>query len=85
MKQKIDHELKIWPQYYELVKSDIKPWEIRKNDRNYQIGDIIRFKEFDPKTNQYTGRNFVRRIMFLFKQDGFGLQKGYCIFNVIKT
>ena len=29
------HELKIKPQYYEDIKIGLKPFEIRKNDRDF--------------------------------------------------
>ena len=35
------HELKINPQYYEDVKIGLKPFEIRKNDREFKLGDIL--------------------------------------------
>ena len=41
------HELKISPEYYDAVVNGIKPFEIRKNDRNYSVGDALRLREFD--------------------------------------
>lgn len=35
------HELKIKPQYYEDIKIGLKPFEIRKNDRDFKLGDIL--------------------------------------------
>ena len=37
------HELKIKKEYYLAVSSGLKTFEIRKNDRNFQIGDLIHF------------------------------------------
>ena len=48
------HELKILPQYFEAVKSGHKNFELRKDDRNYQVWDLITLREFDGK--QYTER-----------------------------
>ena len=42
------HELKIWPSFYEEVKSGRKPFDIRRNDRGFQKGDTITFREWDP-------------------------------------
>lgn len=42
------HHLKIWPQYYEAVRDGRKTFEIRKNDRGFQAGDMVELKWFDP-------------------------------------
>jgi hypothetical protein len=38
-KKSITHELKILPVYFEAVANGRKQFEIRKNDRDFQIGD----------------------------------------------
>ena len=47
------HELKIWPQYYCRVADGSKTFEVRKNDRGFQLGDTVVLKEFDPKLERY--------------------------------
>jgi hypothetical protein len=42
------HELKIWPVYYQAVKSGQKTFELRNNDRGFQKGDRVILREFDP-------------------------------------
>ena len=37
------HELKIKDEYYEDIISGTKKAELRKNDRDYQVGDLIHF------------------------------------------
>lgn len=43
------HKVKCWTQLFERVKDGIKPFDVRKNDRDYQAGDILVLEEFDPK------------------------------------
>lgn len=43
------HELKIWPQFYKLVAEGSKTFEVRKNDRDFQVGDEVKLKYFDPE------------------------------------
>ena len=43
------HELKIWPQYYERVKEGLKTFEVRLDDRGFQVGDTVILKEFNPR------------------------------------
>lgn len=43
-----EHELKCRPEYFQRIVSGQKTFEVRKNDRNYQVGDTLVLKEFDP-------------------------------------
>lgn len=43
------HELKIDPKYYLDVASGKKTFEIRQNDRHYQVGDIVQLKQWTEK------------------------------------
>ena len=72
------HELKIDPKYFELVQDGIKNWEIRKNDRKFKVGDIVRLKEYQNDT--FTNRELIRRFIGIF--DEFGLDKGYVILTL---
>jgi hypothetical protein len=55
------HELKIWPEYFEPVWEYKKTFEIRVNDRNFQVGDLLYLREWDPELEEYTGREMMRR------------------------
>ena len=43
------HELKIKREYFNAIKSGEKTFEIRKNDRDFQVGDIINFTVVEEK------------------------------------
>ena len=55
------HNLKIRPNYFKDVIAEIKKFEIRFNDRGFEVGDLIVLEEFDNKG--YTGR-YVNAEMF---------------------
>ncbi|TGA93852.1 DUF3850 domain-containing protein [Lactobacillus johnsonii] len=59
------HELKILPEYFKAQKAGKKNFEIRKNDRNYKIGDKLVLKEYDSKTDSFTGQSFITEITFI--------------------
>lgn len=58
------HELKIWPEFFEAQDDGRKPWEVRNNDRDYQVGDKLLLTEWSPETG-YTGRCMVRVITYM--------------------
>lgn len=71
------HEIKILSNYFEAVRLGIKNFEIRKNDRNYRIGDNVVLKEW--KGDKYTGREIKKRITYIVYGPCYGLTKGNCV------
>lgn len=53
----MNHELKIWPQYYARVLDGSKTFEVRKNDRDYQPGDHVVLREWNPDAGQAPGED----------------------------
>lgn len=43
------HNLKIKPCYFKDVVSGVKTFEVRFNDRNFKMGDILVLEEFDDR------------------------------------
>jgi len=48
----MEHELKCNPEYFSRIAMRQKTFEIRKNDRDYQVGDTLILREYDPKTGR---------------------------------
>jgi len=53
------HDLKIYPEYWEDIATGKKTFEVRKNDRDYQVGDLLLLRKFDPAKNNYVNFNEV--------------------------
>jgi hypothetical protein len=72
------HELKILPQYYKEVKEGNKNFELRKNDRDYKVHDIIRLRAWD---GEYVDKApLERQIKYILKDcPEYGLKDGYVI------
>lgn len=56
---------KIPPDYFELVQSGKKRFELRLNDFNIKEGDTLVLEEWDPKTKEYTGRKIEKEIDYV--------------------
>ena len=74
------HKLKLNAAYYDDSASGIKTFEIRNNDRNFKVGDILELREyawsvFDGK-GAYTGDVHWKIITYIM-DDGEYLRDGY--------
>ena len=60
----MNHELKIQSEYFSEVINKTKTFEIRKNDRDFKVGDRITLREIDS-FGRYTGRIAFRKITYI--------------------
>lgn len=75
------HELKIYPQYYRAVIERRKTFEVRKKDRNFVVGDSVCLREYDPFTDEYTGRMWYGNITYILDNDLY-CKNGYVIMSI---
>jgi hypothetical protein len=76
------HELKIWPHHLSAILSGHKQFEIRLNDRNFEIGDLLMLKEYDPEKSEYTGRWTARKVASMVTRFP-GLVEGYVVMGLV--
>lgn len=86
------HELKIDIKYFEDVKKGIKTFELRKNDRDFKVGDILILKEYYQgdidytegiyTSPHYTNREITKEIIYILEGGQYGLQKCYVILGI---
>lgn len=70
------HKLKLAKMFFEDVRLGRKSFELRKNDGDYKIGDILELREMD--NGEQTGRVIEKEITYIL--EGFaGLKEDYCI------
>lgn len=72
------HELKTWPSYFMYLPEGEKTFEVRKNDRDYAIGDRLILREWDNDEG-YSGRKEERTISYIMKGGQFGVEPGYVV------
>jgi len=56
------HHLKTWPAYFKATFEGKKDFDIRKDDRSFDVGDFLILAEYDQRTGEFTGRAMGRRI-----------------------
>src|SRR5690606_9869902 len=76
------HHLKILDQYYEDIESGLKTFEVRFNDRNYEVGDIIQFNVIND--NKITLKQTLTKylITYVLKDINY-LKPGYLVMSII--
>lgn len=76
----MEHELKIYPIYFEDIVSRRKTFEVRKNDRKFQIGDVLVLKEWD--NIKYSGKEAKVKVIYLMDDRFIGIQPGYVVMGI---
>ena len=70
------HQIRLGASFFEDACSNIKSFELRKNDGGYKKGDILELMELADGRN--TGRT-VRKLVTYILEDYTGLEDGFCI------
>lgn len=78
------HDLKTWPEFFSAVESGAKTFEIRLNDRDYKIGDVLKLREWDRSTGEHTGKVVFRRVTYITTNSTF-VPAGYCCMGLSKV
>ncbi len=67
------HELKIWPEPFELIRIGAKTFEVREErskstgGRRFEGGDVLRLREWDHARRRFTGRVLDVRVMEILR------------------
>ena len=73
------HELKLRKEFFDYVRFGIKKFEIRKDDRGFNVGDTLVLKEIDEAGSE-TGRYLVRQVYYIYR--GEFCLPGYCVMSI---
>jgi uncharacterized protein DUF3850 len=83
------HSVKSWPDFFVPVFYGDKTFELRRDDRCYAVGDVIRLHEYDDRAGKFTGRVCCRMITYILRGVGpgaitplLGLARGYAILGL---
>ena len=78
------HKLKVWLKYYTDIDNRNKTFELRKNDRGFEVNDYLFLKPYDndKQCEVQIGRALAKITYILTDAKEFGLMDGYAILGL---
>lgn len=74
------HELKTEPKYFQAVRDGKKLFEIRRNDRNFKVGELLILQEYS-RFQGYTGEQTVMVVTYIMSDERY-LPPGYVAMSI---
>lgn len=82
------HKLKTWTNAWEAMNDGRKGFEWRKDDRGYEVGDILELERYDPSrpdhSQPYWPESLLRVEVTYILRGMFDVPPGYCIMSTRK-
>lgn len=79
------HELKCIDPYFDQVCEGKKKFEYRKDDRGYEVGDILVLRQWDRVLKEYSGWACKVRVTHILRPEPrlpVHLPQGFCIMSI---
>ena len=92
------HELKTWPEYFAAIVSGVKTFEIRKDDRHFEVGDTLVLRKWEPMEmpdnwgfyedcpepgGAYTGEQISRLVTYCLRNcEALGVVPGFVVMGL---
>lgn len=79
------HTVKCWTEFFGPISDGRKTFDLRIDDRDYQVGDNIIQEEFRHGVGEFTGRECRCEITYIGRGrsfERFGLAPGYAILAI---
>lgn len=80
-REPITHKLKCVSPFFDDIWRHRKLFDIRKNDRDYQVNDNLEIWHFDPETQTYPGRSITAKIGYILSDPEY-VKKGFVIIQL---
>lgn len=89
------HELKTWAIYWDAVERGEKLFEVRKNDRFFQVGDVVELHRWNPdklcfedqrgECSSYPQKAGTLRFRVgpVLQGGQFGIEPAFCVFSLL--
>lgn len=82
------HDVKSWTRFFRPIVSGERVHELRRNDRDYRVGDRMHLREYDDVSDTYTGSYCEAAITSITSREipcavsDQGLNPDYCILSI---
>lgn len=81
------HKLKCWEPYYDAIVAGDKQFDVRRDDRGFQKGDLVLLEKYDGKKHRYVcpagkmARPYAieKKIKYILTGGQFGIEPGYVV------
>lgn len=64
------------------VATGIKPFEVRLDDRSYQVEDKLLLLGWDNNKNEYTGQEIEAEVTYILTGGQFGVEQGFVVMGI---
>lgn len=82
------HTLKAWPEFFDAVEAGAKTFEVRRADRDYQVGDVLLLQRWEPDREAYTlspdGHPLMcaRRVTYILRGGQWGIEPKFVVMGI---
>ena len=76
------HELKTHTKYFQAVCYGGKNFEVRKNDRNYKVKDLLHLKNYCPIKKEYGFGYVIAEVEYILQGGNFGIEEGFVVMGL---
>lgn len=82
------HQLKSWPKFFEPLQQGRRTHELRRNDRDFRVGDLLELHEYLHETRTFPGRSCTMEVTSITSASepcavsATALNPDYCILSV---
>jgi hypothetical protein len=78
-----EHVVKCWPEFFDAIELGLKPFDVRRNDRDYQLCDILVLERYDPSYGYTEPHKEMRKVISYVLAGGqFGIEPGFVVLGL---
>lgn len=78
------HEFKTLNPFFEDVWNGLKDFEVRRNDRNFKVGDRLKLVEH-CESNSSVPRFILKDVKYILKGGLYGIADGYVVLGLMNV